>query len=191
MTKLRSEAKKYANFPIKITRTTTRKAICNAFQTLLKQTKPIQVAKPTSQQIMEKANELEKKIPKYFLDPITQEIMLHPVVLVSGHSYEQKSISTWLETKNTDPNTGKELKSKLQIPNYALESAIHTWVKRQLGFDVDEVLRDEKKTTVTKHENSEIGEESVDDNGPETDEEEDDEDEEEGEIVVMLAEQEF
>lgn len=48
--------------------------------------------------------------------------MVDPVTLEESHiTYDRKNIERWLETHNTDPMTGQELKSKKLFPNYAMK----------------------------------------------------------------------
>jgi hypothetical protein len=58
--------------------------------------------------------------------PITEKPINDPIVLVSdGYSYEKKAIDEWLKINNTSPVTGKILKSKECIKNFALEEFIN------------------------------------------------------------------
>eukprot|EP00299_Pterocystis_sp_00344_P007392 c2377_g1_i1.p1 GENE.c2377_g1_i1~~c2377_g1_i1.p1 ORF type:complete len:212 (-),score=21.67 c2377_g1_i1:47-682(-) len=67
-------------------------------------------------------------IPSEFICPITQELMLDPVLTIDGHSYERKSIENWLLTSNRSPKTNKVLPTKILIPNLALRSRIINFV---------------------------------------------------------------
>merc|ERR1712187_786193 len=44
--------------------------------------------------------------------PITHELMVDPVMLDDGHSYERTAIEEWLKDNDTSPNTGERLPSK-------------------------------------------------------------------------------
>ena len=65
------------------------------------------------------------KISESYICPITQDVMLDPVILVDGHTYEKEAIEDWLKYRNTSPLTGMTLPSKQMIPNYALKGLIH------------------------------------------------------------------
>lgn len=63
-------------------------------------------------------------IPSEYICPITQDIMVDPVVCVDGQTYERAAIEEWFENHQTSPNTNKVLESKMLIPNHALRSVI-------------------------------------------------------------------
>ncbi|OQR89136.1 hypothetical protein ACHHYP_06457 [Achlya hypogyna] len=59
-----------------------------------------------------------------FVCPITQELMVDPVVTDDGHSYEHEAIKRWLRANATSPVTNLPLRSKTLLPNHALKRAI-------------------------------------------------------------------
>lgn len=60
-----------------------------------------------------------------FLCPLTGKRMKEPVILIdSGRTYEKEAIVTYSLMNDRDPISGVELKTKLFIPNYAIQSAI-------------------------------------------------------------------
>jgi hypothetical protein len=66
--------------------------------------------------------------PKEYLCPISQQIMINPVVLIeTGHSYEAANITRWLDTHSTCPMTGLQLHSKQLSSNRALRQLIAGW----------------------------------------------------------------
>jgi hypothetical protein len=73
-----------------------------------------------------------RKEPKPgFLCPITQEIMLDPVILTSsGHTYEREAIMQWVNQNGTDPLTREAVSVHQLIPNRALKDTIHAWLKK-------------------------------------------------------------
>jgi hypothetical protein len=73
---------------------------------------------------------LNSDVPYAFLCPISQEMMREPVIIETGQTYERLYIESWLNSHNTCPVTGLELKSKTYIPNYSLRSAIDEWLKK-------------------------------------------------------------
>lgn len=62
--------------------------------------------------------------------PITGSIMVNPVILTSGHTYEQNSIMEWFWLKNTDPITNKIVDTSVLIPNYNLRSSINVFIDK-------------------------------------------------------------
>eukprot|EP01126_Amoeba_proteus_P036078 TRINITY_DN3662_c0_g1_i1.p1 TRINITY_DN3662_c0_g1~~TRINITY_DN3662_c0_g1_i1.p1 ORF type:complete len:141 (-),score=31.01 TRINITY_DN3662_c0_g1_i1:124-546(-) len=79
------------------------------------------------------SNLLDEDCPPSFLCPITQEIMVNPVLLLdTGSTYERRAIETWLQTKNTDPTSGVVLKNKTLVPILSLKNAIEEWKQQQL-----------------------------------------------------------
>ncbi|CAN0927412.1 U-box domain-containing protein 15 [Linum grandiflorum] len=67
-------------------------------------------------------------IPHEFLCPITLEIMVDPVIIASGQTYERESIQKWLEANHmTCPKTRQTLENTSIAPNYALKNLIHQW----------------------------------------------------------------
>lgn len=58
--------------------------------------------------------------------PITGEIMLDPVIIGSGHSYERIAIEKWFETHNTCPKSNEILTNKTITINFALRSIIES-----------------------------------------------------------------
>ena len=75
--------------------------------------------------------DLEEPPPYNFLCPITQDLMVDPVSLLDGFSYEREAITAWLEEHDTSPSSGLRLDQKLIIPNHGLRGAIDEWNERQ------------------------------------------------------------
>ncbi|WOK99802.1 U-box domain-containing protein 15-like [Canna indica] len=70
-------------------------------------------------------------IPNDFLCPITLEIMMDPVIVASGQTYEKRSIQKWLEAGHrTCPKTRQNLTHLSLAPNYALRNLIHQWCEK-------------------------------------------------------------
>ena len=61
------------------------------------------------------------------LDPITQEVMVDPVVTPDGITYDRTSILKWLDKNNTCPITKKKLTKDMLSPNYALKNMINEY----------------------------------------------------------------
>ena len=62
--------------------------------------------------------------PNSVLCPITHAMMLDPVLLADGYSYERAAILKWLANHTTSPATGKELRHLCITPNHALRTTI-------------------------------------------------------------------
>ena len=65
--------------------------------------------------------------PDEFVCPITQELMIDPVVIADGHAYERCAIETWLQRKATSPKTGQSLDCTMVFPNHILRRQIVEW----------------------------------------------------------------
>ena len=74
---------------------------------------------------------MDSLAPPSFLCPITQEIMREPVTCADGHSYERASIEPWLDTNNTSPKTGDQLRNKAITPTHA---AIEEWLSANFNL---------------------------------------------------------
>ena len=67
----------------------------------------------------------------HFYCKITHELMVDPVILCDGQSYERRAIEEWFKDNDTSPNTGKQLKSKLMTTNFALRASIEKYRKER------------------------------------------------------------
>ncbi|KAL2939731.1 U-box domain-containing protein 1 [Bienertia sinuspersici] len=76
------------------------------------------------------SQDLLTEVPNEFRCPLSEEIMREPVVVATGHSYDQDSISKWIVSgRTTCPKSGWKLTHMALIPNYNLKSLIHQWHK--------------------------------------------------------------
>jgi F-box/WD-40 domain protein 7 len=67
-------------------------------------------------------------VPPSFVCPIGMDIMVDPVILATGHTYDRQSIEYWIQQGNkTCPVTGMKLRHTEMTPNFALRSAIQEW----------------------------------------------------------------
>ncbi|KAK7345764.1 hypothetical protein VNO77_16375 [Canavalia gladiata] len=67
-------------------------------------------------------------IPPYFCCPLSLELMLDPVIVASGQTYERQSIQNWLDHGLTVcPKTRQRLTHTNLIPNYTVKAMIATW----------------------------------------------------------------
>jgi hypothetical protein len=69
-------------------------------------------------------------IPDNFRCPITQEIMLDPVMAMDGHAYEREAILQALEKSMLSPMTGQPMDSKVVIPNHSMRSMIRDFLTK-------------------------------------------------------------
>eukprot|EP00271_Cylindrocystis_brebissonii_P011292 TRINITY_DN2843_c0_g1_i1.p1 TRINITY_DN2843_c0_g1~~TRINITY_DN2843_c0_g1_i1.p1 ORF type:complete len:971 (-),score=188.09 TRINITY_DN2843_c0_g1_i1:936-3848(-) len=69
--------------------------------------------------------------PSSLFCPITQEMMVTPVLAADGHTYERLAIIQWLETNDRSPMTNVPLPSKALVPNHAVKSMITEWTERR------------------------------------------------------------
>lgn len=69
--------------------------------------------------------DFEEVFPQEFICPISHELMIDPVVVSDGFSYERKSIEKWFSIgSQISPLTGLPLSNTTLIPNFQLKSAI-------------------------------------------------------------------
>ncbi|KAL9657193.1 hypothetical protein ABK040_011415 [Willaertia magna] len=81
--------------------------------------------------------EIEKQIEEWknkylnkYICSISQQLMIDPVIIETGHTFERSSIEEWLKSKNTCPITRIELKIKLLTPNFGLKSTINENIEK-------------------------------------------------------------
>ncbi|CAI5466866.1 unnamed protein product [Closterium sp. Yama58-4] len=70
--------------------------------------------------------------PSSLFCPITQEMMVNPVLAADGHTYEKEAIESWLESSDRSPMTNEKLPSKDLVPNHAVRTMINDWRERNL-----------------------------------------------------------
>ena len=69
----------------------------------------------------------ERDLPPGFICPISQEIMIDPMITPSGRSFERALIEDWVRQSGTDPLTRQALRLDQLIPNRDLKEAIERW----------------------------------------------------------------
>jgi len=75
-------------------------------------------------------NEDDQKIPDYLMCPITCDLILDPVLLSSGHTYEREEIQKhFSQNGHKDPVTNESVNDKT-IDNINLKQAIEDFIKR-------------------------------------------------------------
>ena len=65
--------------------------------------------------------------PDEFVCPISQELMLEPVLATDGHTYERQHIERWFEQRLTSPKTGELLQTSSVFPNHSMRRMIIEW----------------------------------------------------------------
>lgn len=100
--------------------------------------------------------------PLEFLCPISSELMLNPVIISSGQTYERENIENWFEQGNdTCPSTKIKLDNFAIIPNNAMKDLIEGWRRDHCmkSSQPDEV-QSEKVKSVISQEKKGLGSES-------------------------------
>jgi hypothetical protein len=66
-------------------------------------------------------------VPPDYLCPISKQLMVQPVMVETGHTYEAAAIHKWLDANDVCPVSGRKLSSKQTAPNYALKHLVADW----------------------------------------------------------------
>ena len=74
----------------------------------------------------------DEECSRVYLCPLSQDIMVDPVIAHDGWTYERAKIEEWFNRNNTSPMTLETLESLNLISNRALRSSIYEWVEEQL-----------------------------------------------------------
>ena len=78
----------------------------------------------TEEVLLDTVDELIKE----YLCPITHELMIDPVIIDSGNTFEREAILRYFQTHNRDPVTNEILSNREVIPNKHLKGAINRFV---------------------------------------------------------------
>ncbi|XP_019163646.1 PREDICTED: E3 ubiquitin-protein ligase PUB24-like [Ipomoea nil] len=84
----------------------------------------------------------EIEVPKYFLCPISLQIMADPVTAVTGITYDRESIQQWLSRAEeaTCPVTKQALPRDAELtPNHMLRRLIQAWCIANTGKGIDRI----------------------------------------------------
>ncbi len=73
---------------------------------------------------VEKTARENNDLPNELMCPITMKLMMDPVILRDGHTYERKAIERWLKKENRSPKTNQALETKDVLPNYLAKALI-------------------------------------------------------------------
>lgn len=69
-------------------------------------------------------------IPPYFRCPLSTELMLDPVIVASGQTFDKTSIKKWLDNGlAVCPRTRQVLTHQELIPNYTVKAMIGSWLE--------------------------------------------------------------
>jgi ribosomal protein S25 len=93
-----------------------------------------------------------EEIPEEYICPVTQDIMVDPVIAQDGHTYERKNITEWVEKHGTSPITREPLSKDIIIPNRVLKSQIEQYLasKKDKKPSKPKAQKESKKTTKKK-----------------------------------------
>mmetsp|Transcript_26143 Transcript_26143/g.38717 ORF Transcript_26143/g.38717 Transcript_26143/m.38717 type:complete len:306 (-) Transcript_26143:915-1832(-) len=94
---------------------------------------------------MDRSGELRNA---HFYCPITDEVMVDPVVDPEGNSYERAAIENWLVHNNTSPITRAPLTASQLVPNRSLKKAIEDEIANGMG--VSDTPRQNVSTTTAE-----------------------------------------
>eukprot|EP00271_Cylindrocystis_brebissonii_P007363 TRINITY_DN2075_c0_g5_i1.p1 TRINITY_DN2075_c0_g5~~TRINITY_DN2075_c0_g5_i1.p1 ORF type:complete len:935 (+),score=144.13 TRINITY_DN2075_c0_g5_i1:1152-3956(+) len=73
------------------------------------------------------AGQHTEEIPAEFICPLSLDLMVDPVTIASGHTYERSYIVQWLLKHNKCPATNQELAHKKIVANHAAKRIIQMW----------------------------------------------------------------
>ncbi|KAK5804009.1 E3 ubiquitin-protein ligase PUB24-like [Gossypium arboreum] len=86
--------------------------------------------------------DLDVEVPKYFICPISLQIMRDPVTAITGITYDRESIEQWLlKGKSTNcPVTQQPLPTVSDLtPNHTLRRLIQAWCNENASLGVDRI----------------------------------------------------
>ncbi|MBA0857876.1 hypothetical protein Goshw_018493 [Gossypium schwendimanii] len=86
--------------------------------------------------------DMDVEVPKYFICPISLQIMRDPVTAITGITYDRESIEQWLlKGKSTNcPVTQQPLPTVSDLtPNHTLRRLIQAWCNENASLGVDRI----------------------------------------------------
>lgn len=86
--------------------------------------------------------DIDVEVPKYFICPISFQIMRDPVTAITGITYDRESIEQWLlKGKSTNcPVTQQPLPTVSDLtPNHTLRRLIQAWCNENASLGVDRI----------------------------------------------------
>ncbi|VVB15048.1 unnamed protein product [Arabis nemorensis] len=69
------------------------------------------------------------EVPKEFKCTLSNKIMIEPVIIASGETYEKRYITEWLKHHSTCPKTKEVLSHSLWTPNNLVDDLITLWCR--------------------------------------------------------------
>lgn len=78
--------------------------------------------------------EVDNEIPNAYCCPISNVIMMDPVIIEDGHTYEREQIESWFEKNSTSPLTGSIVNRSVMIPNRNLREKIMEYLAQNLDI---------------------------------------------------------
>jgi hypothetical protein len=79
----------------------------------------------------ETVSDMPDTLSKPLMCPITQRVMLNPVVAADGHTYEKEAIVRWLMSKDKSPLTGKKLIDQSLRRNHNVRALIASFMEKK------------------------------------------------------------
>ena len=78
----------------------------------------------TNRDLKIKLNQGQQELLEILVCPITQEVMVDPVLAADHHTYERQAIELWLRNQNRSPLTNQELPHKQLEPNWLVKNIL-------------------------------------------------------------------
>lgn len=75
-------------------------------------------------------NHKKSEIPEYFFCPLTNEMMVQPIINEYGNTYEKKKYIDVTGNKKQDPNSGQPLVQNVMYDNLAVKAAIDYYLEK-------------------------------------------------------------
>ncbi|CAH8271493.1 unnamed protein product [Arabidopsis lyrata] len=69
------------------------------------------------------------EVPKEFICKLSKRIMIEPVLIASGQTFEKRYILEWLKHERTCPRTKQVLYHRFWIPNHLINEVIMQWCR--------------------------------------------------------------
>ena len=112
--------------------------------------------------LLNRAKTTRDPVLEHLICPISQEIMIDPVICEDGICYDRKYIKEWFKTHRTSPNTNKTLDITDLVSNICLRNVIHalmqsdyveetikqTWQARKAIYDAEYAIMKEQEVTL-------------------------------------------
>jgi hypothetical protein len=93
-------------------------------QTLEDYAAALTAIRQANQDLQGRVSEQQAELLASLVCPITQEVMMDPVVAADGHTYERRAIEIWLAQSDRSPLTNSPLSSRALQPNWLVRSML-------------------------------------------------------------------